>query len=474
MEISILSREIIKPSNPNIQSLPPLKLNLLDQLTPSSYSPLILFYQNNNQANISHISKQLKWSLSEALTLHYPVGGRVRDNFIIDDFCEGIPFVEARVKCSLCDFLYDQDVDSDHGVELLNNLLPLQAQRLVLDDAGPQIVVQLNVFECGGLALGFCSLHKTLDGVAARGLLRTWSTINNGRIDDNQMVQRSEIIQPDFSQGVLTFPPVRSLPPEYTSLVEGIWFGSKGKPVTRRFVFNTESISKLRLRSRSQALENPTRADAISAFLWKSIILATASLSHNGDNYYNSSMLSQTINIRRLTRPRLSNHSFGNLITYSGSTYDPRINGEPKLGDLAGLVRSGVSEMNSELLGEFVGESGTKAIFNYCDELLLEMSSEDEKAADKLNVSCLHGFGMSKIDFGWGPTVWVTRSGPGGASRGEQNDVIFYTKDTVILVENNHGGLEAWLTLEEPAVMSALETDPEFLEFASMKSAILV
>ncbi|CAN1252695.1 Stemmadenine O-acetyltransferase [Linum perenne] len=467
MEVSILSKVSIKPSTLSLQ--PPLKLNLLDQLTPTSYSPLILFYQNNGgqhfKHNISHVSNKLKLSLSETLSDYYPLSGRVRDNFDIHDFHEGVPFIETRINCHMSDFLRDQGSCNDR-VELLDNLLPLRVERLV-PDSSPQVVVQMNVFECGGLALGLCFLHKTHDGAVANSFLRSWATRNKN-------LAGSEIIQPDFSQGVLTFPPVRSLPPEYTSLVEGIWFGSKGKPVTRRFVFNTESISKLRLRSRSQALENPTRADAISAFLWKSIILATASLSHNGDNYYNSSMLSQTINIRRLTRPRLSNHSFGNLITYSGSTYDPRINGEPKLGDLAGLVRSGVSEMNSELLGEFVGESGTKAIFNYCDELLLEMSSEDEKAADKLNVSCLHGFGMSKIDFGWGPTVWVTRSGPGGASRGEQNDVIFYTKDTVILVENNHGGLEAWLTLEEPAVMSALETDPEFLEFASMKSAILV
>ncbi|CAN1252704.1 Stemmadenine O-acetyltransferase [Linum perenne] len=455
MEISILSREIIKPSNPNIQSLPPLKLNLLDQLTPSSYSPLILFYQNNNQANISHISKQLKWSLSEALTLHYPVGGRVRDNFIIDDFCEGIPFVEARVKCSLCDFLYDQDVDSDHGVELLNNLLPLQAQRLVLDDAGPQIVVQLNVFECGGLALGFCSLHKTLDGVAARGLLRTWSTINNGRIDDNQMVQ------PDFSEGNSTFPPIRSIPPHYTSLSRSLWFGSGklGKSVTRRFVFDAESISILRTKARSANLENPTRAEALSAFIWKSIM--------SNENNYKSSILSQTVDLRRLTRPRLSRHSFGNSILFTDSIYDPKIHGEPPgIDALAELARNGVSKIDREFLKRISGEHGSRAIFQYFDR---QAESENEEL-EVLNVACLHGLGMGKIDFGWGPTVWVALGGPGSGSG--DNDMPFMF-DTATLVDNNKGGIEAWLNLKEPAKMRALENNMEFLEFVSTKSTIL-
>ncbi|CAN1258836.1 Stemmadenine O-acetyltransferase [Linum perenne] len=465
MEVSILSKEIVKPSTLSLQ--PPLKLNLLDQLTPSSYSPIILFYKNNGD-KFSHISNKLKcnklkWSLSETLSDYYPLAGRVRDNFAIHDFHEGVPFLETRVKCHMSDFLHDQGSHNDR-VELLNNLLPLRAERLV-PDTSPQVAVQMNVFECGGLALGLCFLHKSHDGTAGNSFLTSWA-------EKSKNLANSKVIEPNFEEGPLTFPPVRSLDPKYTSLlVNGLSFGSKGKPVTRRFVFDTDSISKLRLKARSKTLVNPTRADAISAFLWKSIISATASASSSQkDNNYNSSVLSQTVNLRRLTRPRLSKYSFGNLIQYSGSVYDPRINGEPRLDDLAGLVRSGVSEINSELLGEFVGESGTEAIFNYCDQLLLEMNGEDEKAVDKLNVSCLHGFGLSKVDFGWGPTVWVARSGTGGASAEEENDSVFYTKDTVSLVENNLGGLEAWLTLDEPAVMRALERDSEFLKFTSTKS----
>ncbi|CAN0839239.1 Stemmadenine O-acetyltransferase, partial [Linum grandiflorum] len=402
----------------------------------------------------------LKWSLSETLSDYYPLAGRVRDNFAIHDFHEGVPFVEAQVECHLSDFLHDQGSRHD-GVVLLHNLFPLLADCLV-PDASPQFLVQMNEFECGGLALGICSLHKSHDGSAANSFLRSWAATNRN------VAARREVKQPDYSGGVLTFPPVRSLPPEYTSVLKGMWFGSKGNPVTRRFVFDSESISKLRQKASSQTLENPTRVDALSNFIWKSIISAATSVSAT----YNSSVLTQTVNLRRLMRPHLSSHSFGNLIIGSKSVYDPRINGQPRLDDMARLVRNGITEMNAEQLGVFVGETGTKAIFNYFDQLSLEMSNDDEKVAGKPSMSCLHGFEMSKIDFGCGPTVWVTRSEPGGASKGEENDNVFYMKD-MVMVENNHGGLEAWLTLEEPSVMTALEMDLEFLEFASAKSSIL-
>ncbi|CAN1252718.1 Stemmadenine O-acetyltransferase [Linum perenne] len=374
------------------------------------------------------------------------MSGRVRDNFVIHDFHEGVPFVETRVKCRLCDFLHSQECDH---VGILNNLLPLQTQQSL----GPQLAVQLNVFECGGWALGLCSLHKTNDGVTCNSFFRTWSTINNG--DNNQ------IAKPNFSEGHSTFPPMRSIPPRYSSLAKDLWFGSKGEPVTRRFVFDHESVSKLRERAKTEHVNNPTRADALSAFVWKSTIHASASCNNH---CYKPSTLSQTVDLRRLTRPRLSRHSFGNLILFTGSVYDPKLNGEPRIEDLTGLVKSGVTTLNSEFLRLMIGEKGRGAVFDYFDQ---QAESENEEV-DVLNVACWHGFRFGRLDFGCGPAVWVGLGGPG-----KQDDGVLHMLDTMILVDNNKGGLEAWLTLKDPTVMRALERDLEFLEFAAIKSTIL-
>ncbi|CAN1171653.1 Stemmadenine O-acetyltransferase [Linum perenne] len=385
----------------------------MDQLTPT-----ILFYQNNNHQHFENVANQLKRSLSETLSIYYPLAGRVRDNFDIRDFHEGVPFIETRVKCKLSDFLRDQGAHNDR-VELLNDHLPFRAERLVPDSV-PQVAVQLNVFECGGIALGMCFSHKTLDGVSMSLFLKTWSTINNANNNREKIVVSTT---PDFSEGPSIFPPVKSVPHHYASVVDEIWFSSKGNPVTRRFVFDADSISKLKSKARSETLGHPTTADALSGFIWKSTISAYASYSNN-NNYYDPSLLCHTVNLRKPTRSRLSRHPFGNMVLFTASRYDPKIDGLPRIEDLAILVRNEVSKINN-----------------------------------------------NKTDFGWGPMVWVGLSGPGAS--GEKDYGVMYSTDIVVLIENNKGGIEAWFTLEEPGVMKELESDPEFLEYASKSSEIV-
>ncbi|CAN0839197.1 (13S,14R)-1,13-dihydroxy-N-methylcanadine 13-O-acetyltransferase AT1 [Linum grandiflorum] len=152
MEVLIVSEERVKPSKS--QSLEPLKLSLMDQLTPTNYTPTILFYQNNNHSPFKNLASQLRRSLSETLSIYYPLAGRVRNNFDICDFHEGVLFLETRVKCKLSDFLRNQGLHNNR-VELLNKLLPMRAE-LMFPDSVPQVAVQLNVFEFGGIGLGMC------------------------------------------------------------------------------------------------------------------------------------------------------------------------------------------------------------------------------------------------------------------------------------------------------------------------------
>ncbi|CAL1404083.1 unnamed protein product [Linum trigynum] len=462
MEVSILSREIVKPSTLlPAQLVEPLKLNLLDQLTPMSYSPLVLFYPNNNSAQSSsfrNISNRLKWSLSEALSLYYPMAGRVRDNYAIHDFDQGIPYLETHVKGHLSDLLTSSANAS--VLPKLNDFLPLPTFRRA-PDSGPQVAVQLNAFECGGLALGICSSHKTHDGVAGSAFLRSWAAINADHVQN--------VAHPSFEEGPLTFPPIKSMPRHYASLTEDLWFGRGGEPVmTRRFVFGPESVAELRERVKKKALEKySTRAEAVSGFLWKSIIHAS--------NSGNPTLFTQSVNLRRLTRPRLAKHSFGNLVLFSDSSYDHHHHGGneqgARVGELAMLVRKGVSEMDYDYVERLRGEEGSEAIFEYYER----QAEIEDGQTDVYNFSCWHGLDLTKTDFGWGPTVWVGLSTSGAGGGGDDDDdAVPYCSNSVVLMEDGRSkdGMEVWLTLEEP-VMSALENDVEFLQFASSGSAIL-
>ncbi|KAM3266359.1 hypothetical protein P3L10_003353 [Capsicum annuum] len=91
MNVKVLSKECIKPSIPTPQHLRNYKLSFLDQCSPCSYIPIILFYNVNH-----HHHDVLKKSLSETLSYYYPLGGRLKDVNSIECNDEGILYMEAQ------------------------------------------------------------------------------------------------------------------------------------------------------------------------------------------------------------------------------------------------------------------------------------------------------------------------------------------------------------------------------------------
>ncbi|XP_061999441.1 stemmadenine O-acetyltransferase-like [Rosa rugosa] len=187
MELSIISRDTIKPSldSSSLKHVSPFKLSLVDQLTPATYMPLILFYpmvpisDPKSSFNLLETLTRLKSSLSETLTLYYPFSGRAKNNLYIHDFDTGIPFLEARVNCRMLDFLKLQET------ELLNRFVPFQPICKETDDESllPMIAFQVNVFACGGTAIGGSASHKLCDGLAVNSILESWAAIFRGELD---------------------------------------------------------------------------------------------------------------------------------------------------------------------------------------------------------------------------------------------------------------------------------------------------
>lgn len=261
VEISIISRDTIKPSldSSSLHHLNPFKLSIVDQLTPATYMPLILFYpitDPESSFNLPEILTRLKSSLSETLTLYYPFSGRAKNNIYIHGFDTGIPFLEARVNCRMLEFLKLQEN------ELLNQFVPLHplCKETGDDSLLPMIAFQVNVFACGGIAIGASTSHKLCDGLAANCILQSWAAIFRG--------ERNKIIQPNFSQSSLVFPPRALLPKKYLDLVDSFWF-KENNYVTRRFVFSVNTIATLKEISTSKYVPKPLRIEALSSFIWK-------------------------------------------------------------------------------------------------------------------------------------------------------------------------------------------------------------
>ena len=174
MDVDIISREIIKPSSPAIHHIKPFKLSLLDQITPTTYAPLILFYPKNH-IHSKNPQAHLKNSLSKTLNSFYPFSRRMKDNLFIDYYDEGIPYNEAQIHCCLSDFLQHPKMES------LSHFLPCcpySKEPKPMEVA--QLAVQVNIFDCGGIRIGLCASHKITDGIILSAFLSTWAAIAGG------------------------------------------------------------------------------------------------------------------------------------------------------------------------------------------------------------------------------------------------------------------------------------------------------
>lgn len=196
MEIKITSRETIKPSLSTSTECKTHKLCLFGVFQLNTYFPLILFYHNTtNTKGFSYVSTQLKKSLSEALTIFYPLGGRRGDLFSIYCNDEGAIYMEASVNINMEEFL------NPPKLELLNKLLPCEPNKChPYQEVLPQLLVQVNLFQCGGIAIGMCNLHILLDAYSCSAFLKTWFAICKG--------SKEEISSwPDFISASSFFPP---------------------------------------------------------------------------------------------------------------------------------------------------------------------------------------------------------------------------------------------------------------------------
>ncbi|KAK4425072.1 hypothetical protein Salat_1700900 [Sesamum alatum] len=84
---------------------------------------------------------------------------------------EGAEFSIAEVDCQL-----HQLIGPEVKTEQLNHLLPLEiGEADELTD--PMLAVQINKFQCGGLAIGVCSSRRIFDSCSQAIFLKAWSNV---------------------------------------------------------------------------------------------------------------------------------------------------------------------------------------------------------------------------------------------------------------------------------------------------------
>ncbi|KAM3698401.1 hypothetical protein ACB098_06G185800 [Castanea mollissima] len=441
VEVTIISKETIKPSTPTLNHLKPYKLTLLDQVTPATYVPTVLFFPMTDlNLDVSQIIAQLKNSLSDTLNIYYPLSGSIKDNLFIHDFNMGVPFLEAPVNCSMSEFLKHQET------ELLSLFVPYRA---FCKESNITISHSCSTERlCLWWNSNRIELHKIGDAATISAFLHSWAAIFIGSPE--------KVRSPNFSEGSTMFPPRDSLPQKYIATMDDLWF-KEGDYVTRRFVFHDKAITTLRAEAKSEQVPNPTRIEALTCFIWKHCTAASKAKSPGSKKTF---IMVQAVNLRARMKPQLSDASIGNIFWWASAGADLAME-ERELNELVDLVHESIAGFDTDCAESLQGDEGFSTFSNYFDNLQ-DVFFAEVKPDVCAFTSWLRFF--NEIDFGWGKPFWIGILGKVGPK----------FRNLIIFGETPRGiGIEAWLTIDEKE-MGILENDPEFLAFASLNPSISI
>ncbi|CAK7337043.1 unnamed protein product [Dovyalis caffra] len=427
MNVQILSTKLITPSPPTPHHLQNLKVSWIDQFyPPRNFVPLIFYYPSNgdDQNNVER-SKQLQKSLSETLTIFYPLAGRyIDDNLILDCNDKRVEYVEAQVNGCLSQLLEGGELET----ELRNHLAPHPVQPY----HRPLVLIQFNMFESGGVAIGVCVTHRVADAYTIFAFINAWATACKLGIDKIEHT-------PSFQ--LSSFFPSR----ETISCPNPV-IGDNQKIVMKRFVFTGAALSKLKAVARAgvNGSRQPTRLEVVTAVIWKTLTM----VARGNDGRLRPSILSHPINLRGKTAMPIPNNSCGNFATLALSHFTADKESKVQLHDFVDRVHNGIKKKVADCA---------------------KVSSDDElfRMATKIGMETTEAFIKGKVDFyifksvcrmpiyeanfGWGKPGWFS-----GCNTGVEMVFLIDTKDG--------DGIEAWLSLEENR-MILFQENPDIKAF---------
>ncbi|KAK0608234.1 hypothetical protein LWI29_027568 [Acer saccharum] len=122
-------------------------------------------------------------------------------------------------------------------LDQLEKLLPFQDNKLKLYTGGIMVIVQVNYFSCGGVAISIYFKHVIADAFAAAIFIKTWATIACARSNYN--------IKDTVYSCASIFPP-QDLPLQqlWRTSVENNF--ALGETVSKRFIFDATTVATLR------------------------------------------------------------------------------------------------------------------------------------------------------------------------------------------------------------------------------------
>ncbi|RZC92615.1 hypothetical protein C5167_029762 [Papaver somniferum] len=309
---------------------------------------LLLFYSGANADPVEQRGS-LKKSLSETMTRFYPLAGKIKDNLTIECDDYGAYYLETRVKCHLSEVLTHPEANtlkkflpsydlhfrsgSSSGTTTTSNELDLKD--LI------QLVIQVNIFDCGGMAIGISMCHKIGDLASMTTFLDSWARTSRRGVVLLQMIKKW--LLPIFT------PPLFSLLRKCLLPAH-----SRNFPLETRFVFDASRIAALKAKATNPIyVNNPTRVESVTALIWK--CASRVGIKKSSESATRQSVAFVPVNLRGRRIPPMPEHLIGNLVQLAVASKTTTAGASAKEEDvsyLVQLVRDGISKINNDRVKE--------------------------------------------------------------------------------------------------------------------------
>ncbi|KAI3781083.1 hypothetical protein L2E82_11082 [Cichorium intybus] len=434
---TIVSREIIKPSSPTASHLKTYNLSLLDQINAGTFMPMITFYPNTDVYRSSHDKTlDLKNSLSQTLTKYYPFAGRharVGASYV-DCNDNGAEFLEASIDTTLSDFLQNsqhKDLDQFFPHGLVNFESNRGEDDLQSDDQVTPLEVQVNHFECGGVAVAASLSHKIADGSNFAHFINDWAKMT--RFCSKEQKDDVSISDPQF----IHFPYMKVNNTRYSLL------RSDDCIITKSFMFPNSKINELKLKVKTmtaesgQPIKNPTRVEVLTWLLYN---CAVTIASKNTPGSFKPTSVAQLANLRGKMIEKLPEKSIGNffvpleILTKKESEMNPE---------------SFINELKKQKM-QFEALPNIETLFGILSDG--DVDEQLRKGDDAYIFTSMCGYPAYEIDFGWGKPIKATFGGD-------------LRKNTFVMIDApNKDGIEVLVCLGKDD-MAIFQSDPELLAF---------